>query len=447
MVAEVRAEGPTLVVDAGDFAWKTARLSTERLAQQRRKAELQLRSFALSGIDGVTPGDSDLALGPRWLAATAGKHGVPMLSANLSCGDQASFAAGRRVEIGETTVGLVGVMGTDAELSAPCTAAAPIPAVKRALDELGDVDLRIVLSHQTADADEALARELPEIDLIVSGGAQASFSDPRPLPGQAFQLASGTRGKKLGIARLTVTQGAVGFDTASATEEMEKKLKRYRGRIARAEKKSSDEREKIRQQAEREIRYYTGQIAELEAELAKADTRQDGPHHALENELRGLGTDVADHAETADLVSAAKDDIAALEHELAKQVTTISADSPFLGSARCAGCHPTQTAQWRTTAHAHAWQTLVDDKRQLDLDCYSCHVTGAFHPQGVTHPTAAGELKNVGCEACHGPAKGHPSQAGVVTKSPDAAVCTQCHDGDRDEGRFSFDDYIMRVRH
>ncbi len=60
---ELRAEGPLLVVDAGDFAWKSPHISTARLPQQRRKAQLQLEAFGLVGIDGLTPGDGDLVLG------------------------------------------------------------------------------------------------------------------------------------------------------------------------------------------------------------------------------------------------------------------------------------------------------------------------------------------------------------------------------------------------
>jgi hypothetical protein len=56
-------KGTHFTVDAGNFAWKSGQITADRLPQQRRKAELQLDAFALSGIDGVAPGVGDLALG------------------------------------------------------------------------------------------------------------------------------------------------------------------------------------------------------------------------------------------------------------------------------------------------------------------------------------------------------------------------------------------------
>ena len=76
-------------------------------------------------------------------------------------------------------------------------------------------------------------------------------------------------------------------------------------------------------------------------------------------------------------------------------------------------------------------------------------MTGAFHPKGVSHPTMVGELTDVGCEACHGPGKAHAASPTTVKlqASPGIEVCTQCHDGVQDEGRFDAETYLSRVRH
>ena len=120
-----------------------------------------------------------------------------------------------------------------------------------------------------------------------------------------------------------------------------------------------------------------------------------------------------------------------------------------MGSGACAGCHTEQYAQWQTTPHAHAWQTLVDQKRHMDLDCFTCHVTGAFDPEGPQHPNQVGQLKNVGCESCHGPGRDHVGAPGPgqMVVNPPESTCTQCHDGAQDGGRFDYATYLPKVVH
>src|SRR6185436_5662180 len=49
----------------------------------------------------------------------------------------------------------------------------------------------------------------------------------------------------------------------------------------------------------------------------------------------------------------------------------------FVGDQACGKCHKKAVAFWKTTVHAHAWQTLVDDGRVFSHACFGCHVTGA----------------------------------------------------------------------
>jgi len=76
-------------------------------------------------------------------------------------------------------------------------------------------------------------------------------------------------------------------------------------------------------------------------------------------------------------------------------------------------------------------------------------VTGAEHPKGPKHPIQAAGLENVGCESCHGPGAAHVKTAGKVkpVRRPAEDVCTACHDGVKDEGRFEPVKYFKRVEH
>src|SRR5207302_3135873 len=97
-------------------------------------------------------------------------------------------------------------------------------------------------------------------------------------------------------------------------------------------------------------------------------------------------------------------------------------------------CHPKAVALWKTTVHAHAWQTLVDSGRAFHHDCFSCHTTGGEDAaRGGATLCKPEPLIDVQCEVCHGPASAHVAAGGVedqptVVKKPAADLCAnRCH--------------------
>ena len=138
-----------------------------------------------------------------------------------------------------------------------------------------------------------------------------------------------------------------------------------------------------------------------------------------------------------------------MEQQVADDYNGLAYEGPFVGSRTCQGCHPDEYAQWLTTPHAFAWRTLEAEKRSTDLECYTCHATGTFHELGPKHPLQLGDLVNVGCEACHGPGKLHVTNPdkGQMSSTVPIGVCTDCHDGVKDEGRFDPQTYYPKVVH
>src|SRR5262249_4769054 len=104
--------------------------------------------------------------------------------------------------------------------------------------------------------------------------------------------------------------------------------------------------------------------------------------------------------------------------------------STFVGIERCSTCHVEERAFWQTTRHANAYATLSTQHKEFNLDCVGCHVTGYEKPGGssVTH---VDQLKDVQCEACHGPGSRHadsPSEPGLIARKPDLGLCAaNCH--------------------
>ena len=438
--------GPRFTVDAGNFAWKSGKITAERLPQQRRKAELQLDAFALSGIDGVAPGVGDLVLGVDWLAAAASLREVPMLSANLECGGTRPFERWRRVERDGISVGLVGILSTKRSVK-DCTVSDPEIALQQAAAAMPDVDLLIAMTHTANDEDTLLAAAVPEVDLIVNGHARLNRTNPRAVPGHALQLSSGSRGKKLGLAEITLRPGAVGFSNADAVEELERKRSRNAERLETAQENLRNPPDPgAKRRAERQVEHYTEEIAEIEDQLEQIGAARALPTHGMRNRLAPLDRKISDDDAVSALLLAALADIEAME----EQAVPALVGSPFVGSTACAGCHAEQHTQWRSTPHAHAWKTLQEENRAADLDCFSCHATGATHPQGPQHPAqVTPQYEGVGCEDCHGPGREHIAGpvVGQMEVDPGPSGCVTCHDGVQDEGRFDFSSYRPKIVH
>jgi len=324
-------------------------------------------------------------------------------------------------------------------------------ALRAELDAMGPVDMLVVFGHGTTEEDEALAEAVAEIDVVINGHGRVTRTSPLPLPNGAIQLGAGSRGKKLGIAELLMVDGADGFSSAGALDDLRSRKATYDRRLESAQRnvvEAGDDNPTAKRRAERQVTYFSEELATITTQIAELETKGDARAHTVDVELVDLNRKVKDHPGVLALLETAKTDIAALEHGA---VVAPLGDTPYLGSAACSGCHSEIYQQWQETGHSRAYATLQVEERELDRDCYSCHVTGAFDEKGPQHPAQVTPLlQAVGCESCHGPGREHakaPAADGKVSRTPGEATCVQCHDGKQDEGRFSFAEYLPKVVH
>ena len=444
------ADIPLFVADSGDALWKSDRIPDPTLPQQKVKASLILDAMALEGIDAMTPGEGDFALGVDWYMEQVKARSLPVLSANLTCGGQAPFPATRRVERGGVTLGFTAVL--DPKLSPTgCEASDPTDAVKRAIGELGKVDVLIVLTHLDRGGDEELADAVSDIDLVVTGHNRLLNGGPKTLPGDALQLGAGSRGRQVGVATVQLIAGASGFAASSQVDEIDERLDRAQKRLADLEKRQASATGPLADRLEAQHKNYQGEVDRLTEQLESAKAELKAPHNKLSNEMYTLGTDVADEPRTRALLDTAKEAITKLESSAAVELAATGGreGSEFLGALSCQGCHPAEFTQWSSTPHATAWATLQSANRAMDRDCFGCHATGVGDPGGPTAPNEVGELANVQCEACHGPGRSHAAgpAKGQMLPRPPAHLCTKCHDGIKDEGRFDPEAYMPKVAH
>ena len=127
--------------------------------------------------------------------------------------------------------------------------------------------------------------------------------------------------------------------------------------------------------------------------------------------------------------------------------TPPAAAASFLGYSNeenklsvCGNCHVGQSIEWKNTAHADAWDTLLASGHAAE-HCEACHTVSELgnHIEGDVGYVSTGDARyhDVQCESCHGPGLGHVTNpdGGLVPLAPisvglDLSTgCGECHQG------------------
>jgi hypothetical protein len=115
------------------------------------------------------------------------------------------------------------------------------------------------------------------------------------------------------------------------------------------------------------------------------------------------------------------------------------------GTNSCRTCHVQECADWDTTRHALAWQSLWNRGVHFDAACQRCHTTG-YGWQGGFQSAESFTAWNVGCESCHGPSMAHVLNPAVRTPLVAQQQCVQCHDAERSPA-FDYESAWRQVQH
>jgi hypothetical protein len=99
----------------------------------------------------------------------------------------------------------------------------------------------------------------------------------------------------------------------------------------------------------------------------------------------------------------------------------------YTSSKSCKPCHEYEYEKWSTKAHAHAYAILERIGSESDPECVACHVVGMKYESGFVSKQATKNLKDVGCEVCHGPGSEHISSLGNVETTGPKLDCADCH--------------------
>jgi hypothetical protein len=478
--ARIEADG-ILHVDVGDLTPPPPPVPDGMLPpdpkEVERRTRLLLEAYARMGVDAWTPGETDLRLGPRRLAALAAAAKLPTVLGNVvDRHGKPLFPPTRVVFAAELKIGLFGVFepGPDGPPWGPkeglqvTDAGAAARAAVEALRAQG-VRLVVGLFHLEGGLARAraLVREVPGIDFVALGHGGENLEVPER-EGQTTLLEAFELGRLLGRLDLHVVDDRLDFVDRGRRAQLETMRKSYeeqvadlRGRLAAD--RSGQGADTLRQRIER----LEARLAETGGALAEAPPRPTGSWY--ENRLLEIAEPVPEHSGVYLQVRLYDDESAArAERGLPVGIAPRAPAGPprrspppatpgprahenwdYGSNGSCVLCHKDAYEHWKTTKHAQALETLRRRKRDKDPTCLGCHTTGYLQPGGTrVLATATTYFADVGCESCHGPSVAHvraiDKKTGTRLKVPEE-VCLGCHTPDQTAGDFEYSAYVEAI--
>ena len=235
-----KGQGPVLVLDAGDYSMGTA------FSAATRETGGELHVMGLMGYDATTFGNHEFDLGPDGLgksisAAVKGGQIPAVVAANSSFpGSDATLVDLQRlakegairrytvIERGGIRFGVFGTLGKEAMIytsGGATTFADPTESAKevvKILREKEKVDVVIALSHgglvkgadgrYTDGEDVRLAKDVPGIDVVISGHSHTELRDAIIVNGHTPVVQTGKESRNLGELVVTMDGGQLTVD-------------------------------------------------------------------------------------------------------------------------------------------------------------------------------------------------------------------------------------------
>jgi 2',3'-cyclic-nucleotide 2'-phosphodiesterase (5'-nucleotidase family) len=166
-----------LVLDAGDSLIK------DRTPAISSSGKSSIDSMNLMGYDAMALGEGDLAqLGVKAIRQRMEEASFPFLSANVYVTETGELLAQPYLvqEMGGQRVAIIGLTGM-AQVPG-IEIRDPLATVREIVDQVRPrADILILLSHAGLETNRQIAREVPEIHVIISGGGQVLTSSPDAL--------------------------------------------------------------------------------------------------------------------------------------------------------------------------------------------------------------------------------------------------------------------------
>lgn len=128
-------------------------------------------------------------------------------------------------------------------------------------------------------------------------------------------------------------------------------------------------------------------------------------------------------------------------------------EKTYVGSIACKDCHEKEYSNYTQFAKkAKSFDSIKKMEKKLTneeyLSCFECHTTGYGKKGGFISEAETPDLKDAGCEVCHGPGSLHVENGDTDTiiRKIDMENCNTCHSNDRIEA-FDFKPLLFGGAH
>ncbi len=209
-IEAVRAtDDPVLWLDAGD-GWHDYR----RPLPAVWGSEVMSAWMNISGLTAMALGNHETYLGPQRLSDRLAEAAFPVLAANWRSNDpRIDVRASMALEIDDASVLVIGLITPEFLPIYAYPMMTYVDPVTAVCDELArhhdeESELVIVLAHLSIARARSLARDVPEVDLLITGHSHERTDDPI-IEGKTVIVQSGAFGEALGCVRLDVADGGV----------------------------------------------------------------------------------------------------------------------------------------------------------------------------------------------------------------------------------------------
>ncbi|PKN50128.1 MAG: hypothetical protein CVU58_02205 [Deltaproteobacteria bacterium HGW-Deltaproteobacteria-16] len=458
-----------LALDSGALLFKNEKLPPDQREQLAVTAQGIVAAYSTMSFAAVGVAKEDLAAGLPFLLAVQKKSSFPWLSANLLSRSERKpwFKPHTLITAGGLRIAVIGLtaQGADSLFTEKDNAViAPWEEVlpKEIAMLRGRADITILLSSFPAPVNRKIAEAHPEIHLILqAGNTQGNIAPERINNTLITQVES--QGKSVGILEVQWNKQSKRWEESGAENlltDKKNELDRLGWQINRYSKQG-EPAQTFKNQPQM-LAVYNDLLAKrrlLEEEILRLTAQQKAREtnrqrfSSYSSHFETMRKDLPDNPAVRAIVDATTSEVnrigkAAVKAKISDKTGQPQGGIPenYAGSTACTSCHAPQFAKWRATQHATAYDTLEAKGQQFNVQCLPCHITGPAAQTGQEMLALAHDLRQVGCESCHGPARAHTRQpAAAKAGQPTMDTCLRCHSGEHDD-RFNFSEALSRLR-
>jgi hypothetical protein len=455
----MKAEGKRiLLLYTGNLLFRKSHQTETKRRDALLRADILIQAYNEMGYDGVNVGEKDLMMGFKLLSDLTRNARFPFISSNLV--DKKTKKPVFTPYIIKEMMGLkIGIFGLLDESFNPIlqekdptlTILEPISISKAMIKSLREYCHIIILLSQLGEFRvKKLAKETPQIDLILGGGGESKkriIEKVNNVPIYRLEPRGGYLGQidyYLGEMKKPIR-----FHISSEWDEMEKKLDSVITRSIQI--KSELARLGVKDEVKlKELKFLESKQKELEKALFTLEGKNFYRHRpipvelSIEEDLKIMKSLMHYHSEASKLYRFKVRTLGQRESPEKGIFYQIPKDSPFVGAISCSRCHEFNYKQWLKTKHSKATETIMNSPKYLQEECLLCHSTGSGKiGEYITIEEVPPYLRGVQCEACHGEGRDHP-QKRTFERKITLGICRNCHTKDQSPN-FNYLSYLEKI--